>query len=66
MNIFKQVGEGVTVEQCSKKWKNMRDHFVREVKKKKKPSGEKGPAFVSRWPYFDMMLFLSDTVRHRM
>ena len=35
------------MEQCSKKWKNMMDHFVHELKKKK-PSGGKGPAFVSR------------------
>ena len=26
----------MTVEQCSKRWKNIRDHFVREVRKKKK------------------------------
>ena len=49
----------------SKKWKNFTDHFVRERKKKKKPSGEKGPPFVSRWPYFVMLTFLDDTVRHR-
>ena len=54
------------MEQCSKKWKNLRDHFVREVKnKKKKPSGGKGPAFVSHWPFFEMLTFLNDTVRHR-
>ena len=53
------------MEQCSKKWKNFRDKFVRERKKKKKPSGDKGPPFVSRWPYFEMLTFLDDTVRHR-
>ena len=47
------------------KMENFRDHFVRERKKKKKPSGEKGPPFVSRWPYFEMLTFLDDTVRHR-
>lgn len=51
------------MEQCSKKWKNLRDHFVREMKKK--PSGEKGPAFVSRWPHYEMMTFLNNAVRHR-
>ena len=54
------------MEQCSNKWKSLRDHFVREVKKKKKkPSGGKRPAFVSRWPFFEMLTFLNDTVRHR-
>lgn len=54
------------MEQCSKKWKNLRDQFVREMKKKKKrPSGGKGPAFVSRWPFFDTLMFLNDTVCHR-
>ena len=44
----------------------MRTTFVRELKKvKKKKSGEEGPAYVSRWPYYSNMLFLADTVRHR-
>ena len=47
------------------KVENLRDHFVRELKKKKKPSEEKGPAFVSRWPYFEMLMFLTDTVQRR-
>ena len=57
----------MTVEQCSKRWKNIRDHFVREVrKKKKKKSGDAGPVYKSRWPLFDMLQFLTDTVRHRL
>ena len=52
------------MEQCFKKWKKMRDHFVRELKKKK-PSGGKGPAFVLHWPFFEMLTFLNDTFRHR-
>ena len=56
----------MTVEKCSKRWKNIRDHFVREVrKKKKKKSGDAGPVYKSRWPLFDMLQFLTDTVRHR-
>ena len=53
------------MEECSKKLKNLRDHFARELKNKKKPSGENGPAFVSRWPYFEMLMFLTDAVQHR-
>ena len=49
-----------------KKWKNLRDTFVRELRKvKKRKSGEKGPSYTSKWPYFEIMMFLSDTVKHR-
>lgn len=41
-------------------------YFVKELKKvKKKKTGDKGPQYVSRWPFFDNMLFLADTVKHR-
>ena len=50
------------MEQCSKKRKIFRDH---DRKKKKNPSGGNGPPFVSRWPYFEVLTFLDDTVRHR-
>ena len=52
------------MEQCSKKWKNLRDHFVREKEEEETKWGE-GPSFVSRWPFFEMLTFLNDTVRHR-
>ena len=33
---------GVTGEEVMRRWKNLRDHFVREFKKtKKKPTGSK-------------------------
>ena len=39
---------------------------MRELKKvKKKKTGEPGPAYISCWPLFDAMLFLSDSVKHR-
>ena len=58
--------EGMDIETCMKKWKSLRDHFVREVRKKKKrKSGDKGPPFKSTWPLFELLLFLEDTVRHR-
>lgn len=47
-------------------WKVLRDKFVRECKKvKKRKTGEEGPAYVSYWPYFNQMLFIMDTVKHR-
>ena len=56
----------MTAEEALRKWKNLRDHFVRELKKvKKKPSGGKGPPYVSKWPYYEVMGFITDTVHHR-
>ena len=54
-------------EECQKKWKNLRDHFVRELKKvkKKRKTGESGPPYVSKWKYYEILSFLTDTVRHR-
>ena len=53
-------------DEALKKWKNLRDHFVRELKKvKKRPSGEEGPPYVSKWAYYEVMNFITDTVRHR-
>ena len=54
------------MEVCQKRWKALRDKFVRETKKtKKKKSGDKGPIVVSSWPLFDVMFFFNDTIRHR-
>ena len=43
------------------------DRFVRELKKKKKKkkSGDAGPIVVSYWPLFDVMVFISDSVKHK-
>ena len=44
----------------------LRDRFVRELKKKKKKkSGDAGPIVVSSWPLFDVMVFISDSVKHK-
>ena len=44
----------------------MRDKFVSEMKKvKQRKSGDAGPPYVSCWPLFEMLSFLSDTVKHR-
>lgn len=45
------------VEECTKRWKSLQDHFVREVRKKKRPSGEPGPEYKSSWPLYDLLFF---------
>ena len=59
------MGEGVKVEECMKRWKSIRDHFVRELRKKKTTSGDPGPEYKSSWLLYDLLLFLTDTVKHR-
>ena len=52
--------------ECSKKWKSLRDRFVRELKKVKlRKSGDSGPAYTPTWPLFSVMMFLLDSVKHR-
>ena len=55
--------------ECQRRWKSLRDKYVREVKKVKKvkkgKSGDEGPPLVSCWPLFELMTFIDDTVRHR-
>lgn len=49
-----------------KKWKTLRDRYVRERKKvKRKPSGEAGPCYKSCWCFYEALSFLGDTVKHR-
>jgi len=52
-----------------KKWKNLRDTFLREVKKvKKSRSGdaqESAEIYTGEWIYYKSMLFLKDTTTPR-
>ena len=68
-NAWKAVSQksGIDIDECKKRWKSLRDKFVRELKliKKKKVSGTSGPPPTSDWPYFTVMSFIQDTVRHR-
>ena len=51
---------------CSKRWKQLRDRYVRESQKtKEKKSGEEGSAYVSCWPLFQLLTCLEPTVKHR-
>lgn len=53
-------------EECSSRWKSLRDKFVREVKKVKAgKSGDSGPPYTPAWPLFNVMEFLMGTILHR-
>jgi hypothetical protein len=42
----------------------LRERFARENKQKKKKSGDAG-GVTSVWPYYDLLLFLKDYIKHR-
>ena len=53
-------------EECQRKWRLIRDKFVRELRKmKEKTSGDAGPAYVTCLPLFERLLFLQEIVRQR-
>ena len=54
-----------TAEGCTKRWKALRDRFVRELKKTKTKTGQAGPVVISCWPLFNVLSFITDTVRHK-
>ena len=55
-----------TSDKCHKRWKSLRDRYVRESKKmKQKKSGDAGPAYVSPWCLFEVLSSLEDSVRNK-
>ena len=54
-----------TPEECAKRWKQLREKYVREKKKTEGKSGDAGPEIVSCWPLYQLMDFLRETVRHK-
>ncbi|KAK9296538.1 hypothetical protein QLX08_009488 [Tetragonisca angustula] len=57
-------------EEVRLKWRNLRDQFRRELKKMRKPrSNDPGDPPISnyrgKWLYFEMLLFLKDTMMQR-
>jgi hypothetical protein len=67
-NAWKEVARylDTSVELAMKKWKSLRDRFVRELKKTKhRVSGDSGPPATSSWKYFEVLMFLADTMKHK-
>ena len=57
---------GYSDEDCIKRWKSLRDRFVREAKKIKENTTPGGVSvYVPPWSLFDSMSFLMDSIRHR-
>ena len=57
---------GYSDEDCLKRWKALRDRFVREAKKVREnmtPDG--GSGYVPPWSLFQSMAFLMESIRHR-
>ena len=62
---FTKVGES-TSEECHKKWRSIRNRYVRETKKvKERRSGDPGPPYTPVWELYDMLTFLKDQIKHR-
>lgn len=53
---------GLDVAECMKRWKNLRDKYVRR-RKKKAAKSEPGPQRVP--PYYSFMAWLEPYVKHR-
>uniref|UniRef100_A0A146MHA7 Transcription factor Adf-1 n=1 Tax=Lygus hesperus TaxID=30085 RepID=A0A146MHA7_LYGHE len=53
---------GYPKEEARSKWKNIRDTFIRELKKVTPRTGDSSPGlYTGKWAYFEMMSFLIDT-----
>ena len=49
-------------DECRKRWKCIRDKFVRELKKvNRSKSGDAGPSCLLCWPFYKVLLFFKDT-----
>ena len=60
-----KVGE-TTAEECQRKWRSVRDRFVRETKKvKERKSGDPSPPYTPVWELNGMLTFLKDQIKHQ-
>ncbi|KAM6975951.1 uncharacterized protein LKV04_015213 [Tautogolabrus adspersus] len=59
-NAWRNIGMilGITSEECKRKWKNMRDRYLKEVRMETK-SKKQGEVFQSRWKYRQLMNFIA-------
>ena len=66
VHLFCNTRVGTALRNVKKKWKSIRDRFVRELKKvKNQRSGDPGPPYKPSWSLYNLLLFLVDSVRHR-
>ena len=52
------------MEDVQQRWKVLRDRFVRELKKKKKPTGSAAKT-TPDWELLEHMMFIRDFIKHR-
>uniref|UniRef100_UPI0037E703CE uncharacterized protein n=1 Tax=Semicossyphus pulcher TaxID=241346 RepID=UPI0037E703CE len=59
-NAWRNIGLmlGLTSEECKRKWKNMRDRYLKEIRMENK-SKKQGEVFQSRWKYRQLMNFIA-------
>ena len=52
--------------ECQRKWRLLRDKYVRELRKVKSArSGDAGPPYESCWPLYKLLGFLESVVQYR-
>ena len=55
------------VDECMKRWRTVRDWYVRELKsvKKRKSGDDATGVYTPTWCFFNVLSFLMEAVRHR-
>ncbi|XP_071826115.1 uncharacterized protein [Apostichopus japonicus] len=66
VNSWKEIGKICSKDwkECKDKWRKLRDAFVK-VKKSMKTKRGDGAKRQTKWPYYEVMSFLGDHVKHR-
>ena len=64
-NSWREIAEKLNapVDQAKKKWKNIRDTYVKSRTKLSKTTSGSAATSQSKWIYYDILDFLSDTIR---
>ncbi|XP_058056569.1 uncharacterized protein LOC131207950 [Anopheles bellator] len=50
------------VESCKKRWKSLRDNFIKHYRMEMQPNQQQSQAVRRLWPYYERLLFLRDHV----
>lgn len=53
------------VEECKRRWKNLRDRYFKEVRQEKRSKEEQGALTPSRWKYRQLLNFLEPFIKPR-